>query len=68
MVYSPDQVRLKYVVRFCMEGDRLKDFSPTVSTSAEPCLPSTVQGENCTPVEQPRSSSSRLFVTPAVGE
>lgn len=48
VVYSPDQVRLKYVVQFCMEGDQLKDFSPTISTSAEPCLPSRVQGENCT--------------------
>ncbi|TWW80439.1 Poly [ADP-ribose] polymerase 4 [Takifugu flavidus] len=43
VVYSPDQVRLKYVVQFCMEGDRLKEFSPTISTTAEPCLPSTVQ-------------------------
>lgn len=49
VVYSPDQVRLKYVVQFCLEGDQLKEFSPTISTSAEPCLPSTVQGENCTP-------------------
>lgn len=49
VVYSPDQVRLRYVVQFCMEGDRLKEFSPTFSTIAEPCLPSAVQGENCTP-------------------
>lgn len=51
MVYSPEQVRLKYVVRFSMEGDQLKEFSPTVSTSAEPLLPPTVQGEHCTPAE-----------------
>lgn len=49
VVYRPEQVRLKYVVQFCMEGDQLKEFSPTVSTTAQPCLPSTVQGENCTP-------------------
>lgn len=47
VVYSPDQVRLKYVVRFSMEGDQLKEFSPTICTSDEPCLPPTVQGENC---------------------
>lgn len=52
VVYSPDQVRLKYVVRFSMEGDQLKEFSPTVSTSAELLPPSTVQGEHCTPAEQ----------------
>lgn len=68
VVYSPDQVRLKYVVQFCMEGDRLKEFSPTISTTAEPCPPSTVQGENCTPVERPRSFSTRLFITPGVSK
>lgn len=45
VVYSPDQVRLKYVVQFSVEGDQLKEFNPTVSTSAEPLLP-PVQGEN----------------------
>lgn len=48
VVYSPDQVRLRYVVRFSMEGDQLREFSPAVSTSAEPLLPPAVQGENCT--------------------
>lgn len=48
VVYSPDQVRLKYVVRFSMEGDQLKEFSPTISTSAEPSLPPAVQGGYCT--------------------
>uniref|UniRef100_A0A671Z3J2 Poly [ADP-ribose] polymerase n=1 Tax=Sparus aurata TaxID=8175 RepID=A0A671Z3J2_SPAAU len=38
VVYSPDQVKLKYVVQFSMEGDQLKEFSPDVVTSAEPCL------------------------------
>lgn len=45
VVYSPDQVKLKYVVQFSMEGDQLKEFSPDVVTSAEPCLPSSDQGE-----------------------
>ncbi|XP_061580075.1 protein mono-ADP-ribosyltransferase PARP4 isoform X2 [Cololabis saira] len=36
VVYSPDQVKLKYVVQFNVEGDELKDFSPAVNTSAPP--------------------------------
>lgn len=49
VVYSPGQVRLKYVVRFSLEGDQLKEFSPSVSTSAQPLPPPAVQGEYCTP-------------------
>ncbi|KAM6934605.1 protein mono-ADP-ribosyltransferase PARP4 [Xenentodon cancila] len=36
VVYSPDQVKLKYVVQFNVEGDQLKDFSPAINTSAQP--------------------------------
>uniref|UniRef100_A0A3Q0SU44 Poly [ADP-ribose] polymerase n=1 Tax=Amphilophus citrinellus TaxID=61819 RepID=A0A3Q0SU44_AMPCI len=35
VVYSPDQVQLKYVVQFSIEGDQLKDFTPAMSTLAE---------------------------------
>uniref|UniRef100_A0A8P4GML0 Poly [ADP-ribose] polymerase n=1 Tax=Dicentrarchus labrax TaxID=13489 RepID=A0A8P4GML0_DICLA len=45
VVYSPDQVKLKYVVQFSIEGDELKEFSPAITTSAEPCLPSSDQGD-----------------------
>nr|XP_054590936.1 protein mono-ADP-ribosyltransferase PARP4 isoform X2 [Nothobranchius furzeri] len=34
VVYSPDQVKIKYVVQFSVEGDGLKDFQPAVSMSA----------------------------------
>ncbi|XP_074513896.1 LOW QUALITY PROTEIN: protein mono-ADP-ribosyltransferase PARP4 [Sebastes fasciatus] len=43
VVYSPDQVKLKYVVQYSLEGDQLKEFSPAIDTSAEPALPSSVQ-------------------------
>ncbi|XP_044072757.1 protein mono-ADP-ribosyltransferase PARP4 isoform X2 [Siniperca chuatsi] len=43
VVYSPDQVKLKYVVQFSIEGDQLKEFSPAIDTSAEPSLPSSDQ-------------------------
>ncbi|XP_041806571.1 protein mono-ADP-ribosyltransferase PARP4 [Chelmon rostratus] len=43
VVYSPDQVKLKYVVQFSIKGDQLKEFSPAVNTSAEPGLPSSDQ-------------------------
>ncbi|XP_070770875.1 protein mono-ADP-ribosyltransferase PARP4 [Enoplosus armatus] len=43
VVYSPDQVKLKYVVQFSIEGDQLKDFSPAINASAEPGLPSSDQ-------------------------
>ncbi|KAM9347781.1 protein mono-ADP-ribosyltransferase PARP4 [Symphorus nematophorus] len=43
VVYSPDQVKLKYVVQFSIEGDQLKEFSPAINTSAELCLPSSDQ-------------------------
>ncbi|KAM6955132.1 protein mono-ADP-ribosyltransferase PARP4 [Lycodopsis pacificus] len=44
VVYSPDQVKLKYVVQFSIEGDRLKEFSPAVDTSAQPAPPPSDQG------------------------
>ncbi|XP_078796331.1 protein mono-ADP-ribosyltransferase PARP4 isoform X5 [Oryzias latipes] len=34
VVYSPDQVKLKYVVRYSVDGEQLKEFRPTVDTSA----------------------------------
>ncbi|XP_047457616.1 protein mono-ADP-ribosyltransferase PARP4 isoform X5 [Mugil cephalus] len=43
VVYSTDQVRLKYVVQFSIEGDQRKDFSPDINTSAELCLPPSSQ-------------------------
>nr|XP_046259946.1 protein mono-ADP-ribosyltransferase PARP4 [Scatophagus argus] len=43
VVYSPDQVKLKYVIQFSVEGDQLKEFSPAIVTSAEPGLPSSGQ-------------------------
>lgn len=52
VVYRPEQVRLKYVVRFSMEGDQLKEFSPALSTSAEPLPPPAVQGERRTPPQR----------------
>ncbi|KAM7380147.1 hypothetical protein PAMP_003460 [Pampus punctatissimus] len=43
VVYSPDQVKLKYIVQFSINGDKLQEFSPSINTSAEPCLPSCDQ-------------------------
>ncbi|XP_069388712.1 protein mono-ADP-ribosyltransferase PARP4 isoform X2 [Paralichthys olivaceus] len=43
VVYSPDQVKLKYVVQFSIEGELLKEFSPAVDTSAEPRPPPSLQ-------------------------
>uniref|UniRef100_A0A7N6BL54 Poly [ADP-ribose] polymerase n=1 Tax=Anabas testudineus TaxID=64144 RepID=A0A7N6BL54_ANATE len=51
VVYSPDQIKLKYVVQFSVDGDQLKEFSPAISTSAEVCLPSTDQGDIKNPLE-----------------
>ncbi|XP_034741908.1 protein mono-ADP-ribosyltransferase PARP4 [Etheostoma cragini] len=45
VVYSPDQVKLKYVVQFSVEGEQLKDFSPAINTSTELGLPSIDQQE-----------------------
>ena len=45
VVYSPDQVKLKYVVQFSVEGEQLKEFSPAIDTSAELGLPSSDQQE-----------------------
>uniref|UniRef100_A0A3P8PBF0 Poly [ADP-ribose] polymerase n=1 Tax=Astatotilapia calliptera TaxID=8154 RepID=A0A3P8PBF0_ASTCA len=39
VVYSPDQVKLKYVVQFSIQGDQLKAFTPAVDMSPELCLP-----------------------------
>ncbi|KAM9850760.1 protein mono-ADP-ribosyltransferase PARP4 isoform 2-T2 [Aulostomus maculatus] len=43
VVYSPDQVKLKYVVQFIRNGDQLTEFKPSIDTSAELCLPSADQ-------------------------
>ncbi|XP_067371717.1 protein mono-ADP-ribosyltransferase PARP4 isoform X1 [Channa argus] len=43
VVYSPDQVQLKYVVQFSLEGEQLMEFSPAIDTLAELCLPSSDQ-------------------------
>uniref|UniRef100_A0A8D3C5K4 Poly [ADP-ribose] polymerase n=1 Tax=Scophthalmus maximus TaxID=52904 RepID=A0A8D3C5K4_SCOMX len=45
VVYGPDQVKLKYVVQFSMEGEELREFSPAVDTSAEPGRPPSDQVE-----------------------
>ncbi|KAM8854716.1 protein mono-ADP-ribosyltransferase PARP4 isoform 2-T2 [Spinachia spinachia] len=44
VVYSPDQVKLKYVVQFGVQGDSLKEFSPAIDTSAQPAAPSSDRG------------------------
>lgn len=51
VVYSPDQVKLKYVVQFNIEGDQPREFSPVIITSPEPCPPSSDQGEHWTPTK-----------------
>ncbi|XP_062287689.1 protein mono-ADP-ribosyltransferase PARP4 [Scomber scombrus] len=43
VVYSPDQVKLKYVVQFSISGDQLQEFRPSINTSDEPSLPSCDQ-------------------------
>uniref|UniRef100_UPI0037E7B75D protein mono-ADP-ribosyltransferase PARP4 isoform X2 n=1 Tax=Semicossyphus pulcher TaxID=241346 RepID=UPI0037E7B75D len=43
VVYSPDQVKLKYVVQFTVKGDELKEFSPDINISAEQLSPSCDQ-------------------------
>ncbi|XP_040912950.1 protein mono-ADP-ribosyltransferase PARP4 isoform X2 [Toxotes jaculatrix] len=43
VVYSPDQVKLKYVVQFSIEGDQLKEFRPAISTCSEPRPPPSDQ-------------------------
>uniref|UniRef100_A0A669EH35 Poly [ADP-ribose] polymerase n=1 Tax=Oreochromis niloticus TaxID=8128 RepID=A0A669EH35_ORENI len=49
VVYSPDQVKLKYVVQFSIQGDQLKDFTPSMNMSPELCLPCSAEGEHWTP-------------------
>lgn len=44
VVYSPDQVKLKYVVQFSVEGDKVTEFSPIIP-SENAKLPSAMQGE-----------------------
>uniref|UniRef100_A0A3B3VWQ8 Poly [ADP-ribose] polymerase n=1 Tax=Poecilia latipinna TaxID=48699 RepID=A0A3B3VWQ8_9TELE len=39
VVYSLDQVKMKYVVQFRVEGDEQKDFSPDINLTAEPIEP-----------------------------
>ncbi|KAM3862197.1 protein mono-ADP-ribosyltransferase PARP4 [Diretmus argenteus] len=41
VVYSPDQVKLNYVVQFSTDEDQLKEFSPSIDTAAELSQPSS---------------------------
>ena len=34
VVYSPEQVKLKYVVQFSLEDDPVKGFQPNINTSS----------------------------------
>lgn len=52
MVYSTDQVKLKYVVQFSIEGDLRKDFSPDITKTDELCLPPSGQGELSVPKQK----------------
>ncbi|KAL0963603.1 hypothetical protein UPYG_G00308490 [Umbra pygmaea] len=36
VVYNPEQVRLQYVVQYRLDSDQLKDFQPTIDTTALP--------------------------------
>ncbi|XP_073899764.1 protein mono-ADP-ribosyltransferase PARP4 isoform X2 [Castor canadensis] len=35
VVYKTNQVKMKYIVKFCMPGDQIKDFHPCVNTEVE---------------------------------
>jgi len=35
VVYNTEQIRLKYVVQYTLEGDELKEFQPHVNTVVE---------------------------------
>ncbi len=35
VVYNTEQIRLKYVVLYSLEGDELKEFQPQINTSVE---------------------------------
>lgn len=35
VVYNTEQIRLKYVVQYTLEGDELKEFQPQINTFAE---------------------------------
>ncbi|XP_028291259.1 protein mono-ADP-ribosyltransferase PARP4 isoform X2 [Gouania willdenowi] len=39
VVYSPDQVKLKYLVQFLTHGDKWKDFNPDINMSVETISP-----------------------------
>ncbi len=32
VVYNTEQIRLKYVVRYSLQGDELKEFQPHINT------------------------------------
>uniref|UniRef100_A0A671SR98 Poly [ADP-ribose] polymerase n=1 Tax=Sinocyclocheilus anshuiensis TaxID=1608454 RepID=A0A671SR98_9TELE len=36
VVYNTEQIRLKYVVQYSLEGDKLKEFQPQINTHAVP--------------------------------
>lgn len=35
VVYNTEQIRLKYVVQYTLEGDELKEFQPHINTFVE---------------------------------
>uniref|UniRef100_A0A8C6TH21 Poly [ADP-ribose] polymerase n=1 Tax=Neogobius melanostomus TaxID=47308 RepID=A0A8C6TH21_9GOBI len=53
VVYSPDQVKLKYVVQLSSQGDELKSFTPGIVQSDEPLSSPSDQGPYGLSVKNP---------------
>ncbi|XP_006832122.1 PREDICTED: poly [ADP-ribose] polymerase 4-like [Chrysochloris asiatica] len=49
VVYKTNQIKMKYIIKFCIPGDQKKDFRPHCSTDLEeyiPALPSVSKAED----------------------
>uniref|UniRef100_A0A8C6TID0 Poly [ADP-ribose] polymerase n=1 Tax=Neogobius melanostomus TaxID=47308 RepID=A0A8C6TID0_9GOBI len=53
VVYSPDQVKLKYVVQLSSQGDELKSFTPGIVQSDEPLSSPSDQEDGIVEVKNP---------------
>ncbi|XP_043104064.1 protein mono-ADP-ribosyltransferase PARP4-like isoform X2 [Puntigrus tetrazona] len=55
VVYNTEQIRLKYVVQYSLEGDELKDFQPQINTELTDTTPDILSSDDCEALESTKN-------------
>uniref|UniRef100_A0A672NHB2 Poly [ADP-ribose] polymerase n=1 Tax=Sinocyclocheilus grahami TaxID=75366 RepID=A0A672NHB2_SINGR len=55
VVYNTEQIRLKYVVQYSLEGDKLKEFQPQINTQLTDTTPDILSSDNSEGLESTKN-------------